>query len=125
MAELITSVVSCSLEEAKEALSRYGSVENAIDALSPVLPVPKWKKFLPAKPVVAHMHDDDQQRRCELGREFQNKVNALHSVAHSQTSVASPIPVEIEKPLVEVSVDLPQMTDLPTDLPEQTSPSLK
>ena len=116
MTDMIIAIVGCSKEEAEDAFHKYGNVLDAIDALSPQ-PVPvQGSKYFPPKPVVAHVHDDEQQSRCEAGQKLQDKVNAVISVAHSQMILPQPeVGVEFQPDVKEHSVALPTTTSSQPD----------
>jgi hypothetical protein len=69
---------------ATRALLQYESVEDAVDALL-VKPVVSGEKYIPPPPKVESGLTEEQRERCSKGRWLQDQVNAVFSVAHSQT----------------------------------------
>ena len=69
---------------AKRALLEYETVEDAIDALM-VKPAVSGDAFLRPRPTIETGMTEEQEERCRKGRWLQDKVNAVFSVAHSQT----------------------------------------
>jgi len=69
---------------ATEALLRYETVEDAVDALLPK-PVVSGSKYIPSPPKVDTGMTPEQEERCKKGRWLQDQVNAVFSVAHSKT----------------------------------------
>ena len=66
---------------AKRALLEHETVEDAVDAL---LPKPVLRGVKPPPKVESGM-TPEQEERCRKGRWLQDQVNAVFSVAHSQT----------------------------------------
>ena len=66
---------------AKRALLEHETVEDAVDAL---LPKPVLRGVKPPPKVETGM-TPEQEERCRKGRWLQDQVNAVFSVAHSQT----------------------------------------
>jgi len=69
---------------AKRALLEHETVEDAVDALLPK-PVVSGAKYIPSPPKVDRGLTPEQEERCRKGRWLQDQVNAVFSVAHSQT----------------------------------------
>ena len=69
---------------AKRALLEYETVEDAIDALM-VKPVVSGDAYLRPRPTIDTGLTPEQEERCRKGRWLQDQVNAVFSVAHSQT----------------------------------------
>jgi len=69
---------------AKRALLEYETVEDAVDALL-VKPVVSGDAYLRPRPTIDTGLTPEQEERCRKGRWLQDKVNAVFSVAHSQT----------------------------------------
>ena len=68
-------------ETAKRALLEYETVEDAVDAL---LPKPIIRGVKPPPKVDSGL-TPEQEELCRKGRWLQDQVNAVFSVAHSQT----------------------------------------
>ena len=79
---------------AKRALLEYETVEDAVDALL-VKPVVSGDAYIRPRPVVDTGMTAEQIERCEKGRWLQDRVNAVFSVAHSQTQTP-PAPSVLE-----------------------------
>ena len=71
-------------ETAEKALAEHKTVENAVDALL-VKPVVSGERFIPIPPTIDRGMTTEQEERCKKGRWLQDQVNAVFSVAHSQT----------------------------------------
>ena len=69
---------------AKRALLEYDTVEDAVDALL-VKPVVSGDAYIRPRPMVDTGMTAEQIERCAKGRWLQDRVNAVFSVAHSQT----------------------------------------
>ena len=69
---------------AETALAEYKTVEDAVDALL-VKPVVSGERYLPSPPKIDRGLTAEQEERCRKGRWLQDQVNAVFSVAHSQT----------------------------------------
>jgi len=69
---------------ATQALLEHETVEDAVDALLPK-PTVSGDKYIPSPPKVATGMTAEQEARCRKGRWLQDQVNAVFSVAHSQT----------------------------------------
>ena len=87
--ELVMELTGCGPKEAAEALGKYKEIWLAVDALM-AKPVVSGEKYIPKKPAVDTGMTEEQIERCEKGRWLQDKVNAVFSVAHSQTLPAQP-----------------------------------
>ena len=96
-------------EEAERALLEHETVEAALDALIQK-PTVSGDTYIPAKHVVKTGVDPEQEERCRKGRWLQDKVNAVFSVAQTQTkSQTAQTPVEAEQAQASVpTVSLPQ-----------------
>jgi hypothetical protein len=124
MAELIMELAGVDHETATKALAEHKEVWLAVDALL-VKPVVSGEKYLPAKPVVVSNLSEEQKALCDRGRWLQDQVNAVFSVAHSQTrQVVQPEVESVELPLLDDSTVVPpppsSSPQLGTD--EQTTP---
>ena len=82
--ELVMTLAGVDEETAKRALLEYETVEDAVDALLPK-PVISGAKYIPSPPKVDTGLTPEQEERCRKGRWLQDQVNAVFSVAHSQT----------------------------------------
>ena len=69
---------------AERALADHGTVEDAIAALL-VKPTVSGDRYLPSPPTIDRGLTPEQEERCRKGRWLQDQVNAVFSVAHSQT----------------------------------------
>jgi hypothetical protein len=79
---------------AKRALLEHETVEDAVDALL-VKPVVSGDAYIRPRPMVETGMTPEQEERCRKGRWLQDKVNAVFSVAHSQTQTP-PAPLALE-----------------------------
>ena len=79
---------------AKRALLEYETVEDAIAALM-VKPVVAGDAYIPPRPTIDTGLTPEQEERCRKGRWLQDQVNAVFSVAHSQTPPAQPAPAAL------------------------------
>ena len=84
MAETVVELAGCTDAEAAEALATHKEIWLAVDAL---LSNPKVSgdKYIPAKPKVDTGMEPEQAERCLKGRELQERINVVFSVAHSKT----------------------------------------
>ena len=84
MAETVVRLAGCTLEQAQKALQLHGDeIWKAVDSLINK-PEVAGDKYLPKKPVINNGLTPEQQERCLKGRDLQEKVNAVFSVAHAQ-----------------------------------------
>ena len=90
---------------AKRALLEYETVEDAIDALL-VKPVVSGDAYIRPPPSIETGMTPEQEERCRKGRWLQDKVNAVFSVAHSQTQTP-PAPAALSA-LTETSSPSPE-----------------
>jgi hypothetical protein len=84
MAELVSELTGVDRETALKALEEHKEVWLAVDALMKK-PVVSGEKYIPAKPKTNTGMTPEQEELCMRGRWLQDKVNAVFSVAHSQT----------------------------------------
>lgn len=85
MADFIQEMTGCSSEQAHEAAMKYGDeIWLAIDSLLPK-PIVAGDKYMPTKPRIDTGMTPEQEELCRRGRDLQDKVNAVFSVAHSKT----------------------------------------
>ena len=82
-------LTGCGPKEAASALAEHKEVWLAVDALL-TKPVVSGEKYIPMKPQIDTGLTEEQKERCEKGRWLQEQVNAVFSVAHSQTLPAPP-----------------------------------
>jgi len=90
---MVMSLVGCTQQEAERALLAHETVIEAVDSLLGSAPVVSGTKYVPSKPEVDHGLDKEQAERCARGRDLQDKVNAVFSVAHSKVRDLSPVQV--------------------------------
>ena len=84
MAELIQELTGCSLIDAHLALRQFnGNVVDAVEFLV-VKPRVRGDAYLPPKPKIDNGLTPEQEELCRRGRDLQDKVNAVVSVAHSK-----------------------------------------
>jgi len=84
MADIVVRLTGCTEEEAHKALQDHGDeIWKAVDSLL-TKPEVAGDKYMPKKPVVNHGLTAEQYERCLKGRDLQEKVNAVFSVAHAQ-----------------------------------------
>lgn len=83
--ETVVSLTGCSEEEARITLEKAGG--DLLIALDMLIQKPECKgdKYIPAPPKIDNGLTTEQQERCMKGRELQEMVNAVFSVAHSKT----------------------------------------
>jgi hypothetical protein len=98
----LQELLGCSLETATEALKKYGGVWQAFDALYNPPPAPDAKYRL-VKPEPKEL--TEQEERNKQARDLMDKINALTSVAQSQTKDAQP-------PSGRETVELPPIAEL-------------
>lgn len=93
---------------AEEALAKHKEVWLAVDALME-RPVVAGDKYIPPKPSVSTGLTSEQEALCQRGRWLQDQVNAVFSVAHSQTQT---------QPALEEVPAAPEGTQAPPSSPE-------
>ena len=76
---IIKEMTFCTDDQAQLALEKYGDVFKAIEHLLP----DSGQKKRPRNDDTA-IEDPEQRERCKRGRELQDKINAVFSVAHSK-----------------------------------------
>lgn len=81
---MVMSLTGVSEEVAREALATYHTVDRAVEALF-VKPVVSGEKYIPSKPQIDDGLTEEQRALCFKGRDLQDKVNVVYSVAHSKT----------------------------------------
>jgi hypothetical protein len=116
MADLVMELAGVDMETAEKALAEHKEVWLAVDALL-VKPVVSGEKYVRAKPVFTNDLSEEQAALCKRGRWLQDQVNAVFSVAHSQTLRPQGDLQEVE------SVDLPQLDDSAAVTAPPSSPS--
>ena len=125
MADLVAELAGVDLVTAAKALVEHKEVWLAVDALM-VKPAVSGEKYMPEKPAVDTGMSQAQKELCERGRWLQDKVNAVFSVAHSQTRYSRSDP-EPEPPCDQVQEDaltVPMSAPPPSpqlDGPEKTT----
>ncbi len=82
--EIVMELTGCGPKEAANALTEHKEIWLAVDALL-TKPVVSGEKYIPKKPVIDRGLTEEQKERCDKGRWLQDQVNAVFSVAHSQT----------------------------------------
>jgi hypothetical protein len=88
--ELVMSLAGVDEATARTALLEYETVEDAVDALL-VKPVVSGDAYIRPRPMIETGMTSEQEERCRKGRWLQDQVNAVFSVAHSQTQTP-PVP---------------------------------
>lgn len=82
---MISSLTSCSDDKATSIyLKMNRDVVATIDAILEK-PVVSGEKYIPKKPLIETGLTQQQAERCIKGRDLQDKINAVFSVAHSKT----------------------------------------
>ena len=109
---MIMSLTGVEEEAAKQALIRYESVEDAVDALL-VKPETKGDKYIPEKPKVDTGLTPEQEAMCKKGRWLQDQVNVVFSAAHSKTRTPLDAPVP-EASTESHPVSVPTISDQTT-----------
>lgn len=80
---MIMEATGCSEEVAVDTWNTYKDVVLAIDSLF-MKPVVAGDKYMPMKPVINTGLTEEQQERCAKGRDLQDKINSIFSVAQSK-----------------------------------------
>ena len=81
---MISNLTSCN---ENHALTTYlGLGRDVIATIDAILekPVVSGEKYIPKKPTIDSGLSEEQLERCKKGRDLQDKVNAVFSVAHSK-----------------------------------------
>ena len=81
---MIMTLAGVGVETATTALAEHETLEDAVDALLQK-PVVSGDKYIPAKPLRTLEMDPEQEERCRKGRWLQDQVNAVFSVAQTQS----------------------------------------
>jgi len=110
---LVMSLVGCTQEEAERALLQHETVIEAVDSLLGSAPVVSGTKYIPAPPKIDHGLNEEQAERCAKGRDLQDKVNAVFSVAHSKIRDQPPTLADVESQ--QLSVPLAEGTPRPAE----------
>lgn len=114
MADIVVDLVGCSREEAQDALDAHKEIWLAVDSLL-TKSVLAGNKYIPSKPKVDSGMTLEQEELCRKGRDLQDKVNAVFSVAHSQNQTPSggEVPLVLDVPVVPtVTVEmLPEVSE--------------
>jgi len=111
-------LTGCGPKEAAVALAEHKEVWLAVDALL-TKPVVSGEKYIPKKPEVETGLSKEQKDRCGKGRWLQDQVNAVFSVAHSQT-LPAPEVEEVQSSSVQ-SAEVPQVVASALQSPSKTS----
>jgi len=85
MADIVMELAGVSRDVAEDALYKYKDVVSAVDSLLSKAEQVSGQRFIPSKTVIDTGLTPEQQELCLRGRDLQTKVNAVFSVAHSQT----------------------------------------
>ena len=127
---MIQEMTGCEFVTAWRALMQNNKdVVLAVDVLLSK-PVVSGEKYIPKRPTVHPGMTDEQKERCDKGRWLQDQVNAVFSVAHSQTrpDPAAPEvrsqrePIEMIVPTVS-EAQSPSTTSSPPGVGEKTPQS--
>ena len=81
---MVMSLTGCTHEEAERAMLKHENVIDAVDSLLGSAPVVSGARYIPEPPKIDHGLNEEQAERCAKGRDLQDKVNAVFSVAHSK-----------------------------------------
>jgi hypothetical protein len=81
---MVMSLTGCTQPVAERALLEHETVIEAVDSLLGSAPVVSGAKYIPDPPKIDHGLNEEQAERCAKGRDLQDKVNAVFSVAHSK-----------------------------------------
>jgi len=105
---MVMSLVGCTQEEAERALLKHETVIEAVDSLLGSAPVVSGTKYIPSPPDIDRGLNEEQAERCAKGRDLQDKVNAVFSVAHSKIrdqppTLADGVSPQLPGPLVAVT----------------------
>ncbi len=88
---MVMSLTGVDETAAREALATYHTVDRAVEALF-VKPVVSGEKYLPPKPQIDDGLTEEQRALCSKGRDLQDRVNVVYSVAHSKTRTLRDLP---------------------------------
>jgi len=88
---MVMSLTGVDEEVARQALATHHTVDGAVEALF-VKPVVSGEKYLPSKPQIDDGLTEEQRALCSKGRDLQDKVNVVYSVAHSKTRTPQDLP---------------------------------
>ncbi len=104
--DMIKELTGCSHEQVLEAYTRHnGDIILTIDSLIQK-PECKGDTFIPPRPTIDDGLTEEQKDRCLRGRELQDKVNAVFSVAHSKTQIQqAPLALSDEQPAEPVVIE--------------------
>lgn len=84
MTDIVMELAGVPRDVAEDALFKYKDVVSAVDALLASPHVVSGSKFIPERPTIDSGLTAEQEDLCRRGRDLQDKVNAVFSVAHSQ-----------------------------------------
>jgi len=107
---MIQSLANCTSDQAIIALSEYGTVEDAVDALL-VKTVVSGQKYIPPTRVL-HPNDPEQEERCAKGRMLMDKLTAVSSAAQTKIQSGQQLAAGVTK-LESQAPDEPQVLTLP------------
>lgn len=98
-----------------------GDVILTIDSLIEK-PVCKGDKFIPPPPKIDNGLTPEQQEMCLRGRDLQDKVNVVFSVAHSKTRTPQDLEAgESQQKALTVSPEQVSLPGIPQDVDERTT----
>ncbi len=121
--QMIMTLTGVDQKTAEDALVKYETVEDAIDALL-AKPLTAGDRYLPQKRKIQNDLSPEQEARCKRGRWLQDKVNVVFSVAHSKTLPPQDEPSELQtNPETTPAVELPVVEESQSrpGSPEQTT----
>jgi hypothetical protein len=113
---MVMSLTGVDEETARQALATYLTVDCAVEALF-VKPVVSGEKYLPPKPQIDDGLTEEQRALCFKGRDLQDKVNVVYSVAHSKTRT----PQDLSAPEASEEVQGSQTTSVAVAVPMTTA----
>lgn len=115
-------LTGCGPKEAADALVKHKEIWLAVDALL-TKPAVKGDAYLPPKPVVQTGLDPDQAARCARGRWLQDQVNAVFSVAHSQSrpETGAVVPEPPQQQDVVLPTSAPSASSVPSSSPQDAA----
>lgn len=117
MTDIVMELTGVSRDVAEDALYKYKDVVSAVDALLSKAHQVQGERFIPSKPTIDTGLTPEQQELCLRGRDLQTKVNAVFSVAHSQTQSqqAQLVLSNEEVPVPTVAVETVPVPSPPTE----------
>jgi hypothetical protein len=105
--DMIQSLANCTSDQAIIALSEYGTVEAAVDALLS-RPVVTGEKYIPPARVL-HPNEPEQEERCARGRMLMDKLTAVSSAAQTKIRSGQQLAAGVGKSESQAPVETEQL----------------